>query len=503
MNELILPLTKTQISYEFVEKFCPGSLNLCNGFIFKGKYDLERMKRAVRRLYERHDVMRMKMAKRDDYVYYTWCDEYDPELEIVELNADTRDERYAKAMIDARIRVREDILFSRKGMYRFFAYVLSDEELMLVYIANHMGTDGNSMVLLNAELEKLYENPDREDLPVSSSFEEFQNDRQRIYASAEYNEDSKYWAALMDGYKAPDIQAPEVKDDKNVAMECGAFHVPLDKIKQIARNNKTSNFNLLFLLVEIALAEQLKRDDICLHYIFAARFAPKYQNTFGFVAHGVDMRTNINKNITCRELIEENKRRVNEDIKHIDSADCVSEKEFILSYIPNLNTKPKTTFASLEYTPFVLHSRSNYDFRYCAFIAAELTDILYVYPMCDINIYGMDFVTCFGEKINRYVDRLIENPDITVGELMKVDNKGKSSVMDMLAELWRNVLELDELPNAEDDFFELGGNSYKAFFVMANLPEEYQGKLEMNDFYDYETLDGITSRLCEKLGIKE
>ena len=38
---------------------------------------------------------------------------------------------------------------------------------------------------------------------------------------------------------------------------------------------------------------------------------------------------------------------------------------------------------------------------------------------------------------------------------------------------------------------------------MANLPEEYQGKLEMNDFYDYETLDGITSRLCEKLGIKE
>ena len=123
--------------------------------------------------------------------------------------------------------------------------------------------------------------------------------------------------------------------------------------------------------------------------------------------------------------------------------------------------------------------------------------------MCDINIYGMDFVTCFGEKINRYVDRLIENPDITVGELMRVDNKGKSSVMDMLAELWRNVLELDELPNAEDDFFELGGNSYKAFFVMANLPEEYQGKLEMNDFYDYETLDGITSRLCEKLGIKE
>lgn len=48
MNELILPLTKTQISYEFVEKFS-RSLNLCNGFIFKGKYDLERMKRAVRR----------------------------------------------------------------------------------------------------------------------------------------------------------------------------------------------------------------------------------------------------------------------------------------------------------------------------------------------------------------------------------------------------------------------------------------------------------------------
>ena len=78
-----------------------------------------------------------------------------------------------------------------------------------------------------------------------------------------------------------------------------------------------------------------------------------------------------------------------------------------------------------------------------------------------------------------------------------MDNR--KNIVDMLAELWQAVLELDETPTEEADFFELGGNSYKAFFVITNLPEEYEGKLEMNDFLEYETLGKMADRLIENV----
>ena len=78
-----------------------------------------------------------------------------------------------------------------------------------------------------------------------------------------------------------------------------------------------------------------------------------------------------------------------------------------------------------------------------------------------------------------------------------MDNR--KNIVDMLAELWQAVLELDETPTEDADFFELGGNSYKAFFVITNLPEEYEGKLEMNDFFEYETLGKMADRLIENV----
>ena len=58
-----LPMTNTQANYVKFEEVSPSVFNLSNGFLLKGKYNMERMKKAVRKLYERHDAMRMVMKK--------------------------------------------------------------------------------------------------------------------------------------------------------------------------------------------------------------------------------------------------------------------------------------------------------------------------------------------------------------------------------------------------------------------------------------------------------
>ena len=69
----------------------------------------------------------------------------------------------------------------------------------------------------------------------------------------------------------------------------------------------------------------------------------------------------------------------------------------------------------------------------------------------------------------------------------------------MLGELWKETLELTELPKWEDNFFDLGGNSYKAFFLVENLPDEYKDKVELTDFYDCETYGEMVGIITEKM----
>jgi acyl carrier protein len=73
------------------------------------------------------------------------------------------------------------------------------------------------------------------------------------------------------------------------------------------------------------------------------------------------------------------------------------------------------------------------------------------------------------------------------------------NVRETLGVLWKEALELDDVPKDDDNFFNLGGNSYKAFFLVENLPEEYKDKVELTDFYDCETFGEMVKIISEKI----
>lgn len=412
-----LPMTNTQVNYVKFEEISPAVFNLCNGFLLKGSYDMERMKKAVRKLYEKHDAMRIVM-KKDEKGFYQTVGNNIPDLEIIGLKAEGRDDRYNEAMQDAHKRVRQNIAFSDEGMYRFWAYELSDEEMIIMYIANHSATDGTSMALLNMELEMLYENPDRTDIPQSSNFEDFMLERKELINSEKYKKDSEYWKAIAE--KGDKIELPEhgeVKED--CSMEIGAFTISLEKVHKIARAGKTSNFNVFFLMYRLALYELLHKKNIFMTYIFTGRINPKYFRTFGFIAQGAGSSIDIDDKADWAENLKKVKTESNQSMKHINCSDSTGFGEFVLSYMPKAGGDVKRTFADLESTPFIVHSTSEFKERLYAIIATEMNDVVYIYPMCDVSIYGKEFISAFSGLISKYVDRLDENTDISISELIK------------------------------------------------------------------------------------
>lgn len=59
---------------------------------------------------------------------------------------------------------------------------------------------------------------------------------------------------------------------------------------------------------------------------------------------------------------------------------------------------------------------------------------------------------------------------------------------DTLKEIWKEILELDELPAEDESFFDLGGNSFSAAQVIAELEDRTGKTAEVSDFYERETI---------------
>ncbi len=72
----------------------------------------------------------------------------------------------------------------------------------------------------------------------------------------------------------------------------------------------------------------------------------------------------------------------------------------------------------------------------------------------------------------------------------------------LMQQLWKEVLNLDELPGVNESFFDLGGNSYLAAMIAYAIEEKTGVKVEISDFYEHETITEILNLLRQK-GVNE
>ena len=60
---------------------------------------------------------------------------------------------------------------------------------------------------------------------------------------------------------------------------------------------------------------------------------------------------------------------------------------------------------------------------------------------------------------------------------------------EMLQGIWKEILELEDMPSTDESFFDLGGNSFTASQIIAVLEEKTGKTLDVVDFYDHETIE--------------
>lgn len=121
-----------------------------------------------------------------------------------------------------------------------------------------------------------------------------------------------------------------------------------------------------------------------------------------------------------------------------------------------------------------------------------LTNVLpgYMVPEFYLELERMPFTTT--GKIDK--NKLLDLEEIQTGN---TENTGPvSEIESQLIEIWKNLLEVEEV-NVGDDFFQLGGHSLLATRVVSVIRKKLKVELSVNDFFTHTTISSLAMHLEE------
>lgn len=144
---------------------------------------------------------------------------------------------------------------------------------------------------------------------------------------------------------------------------------------------------------------------------------------------------------------------------------------------------------------FIVGKKSEYNE---AAIRQGLKEILPKYMVPEVIGYLMNMELSGNGKINRkalakQAEKLVKT---TTVEKNKKSVKPISYTEKRMIEIWKNVLENDEI-SVEDHFFESGGNSLQAIYLVNTVNTEFSCDLGIDKLFDYPTIRQLAGYLDE------
>ncbi|HFL7177065.1 TPA: condensation domain-containing protein, partial [Enterococcus faecium] len=247
---------------------------------------------------------------------------------------------YANEEYSYRFNLEEDSLI------RLSLVKIKSNEYYVVCIQNHIITDGWSINILKNEFKSLYNN-----LNINES--KFQYVDYLINTKEKtYNEQIEFWKKELEG-DLPILKVPESKERPKIMKYTGDSISKymnkklFDKIKDVSKISKTSEFNLLLSSYISFLQRYLNQEEVIVGIPVTKRDAEYMENIVGYFVNVLPIRFKYNGDSTIIDLGQEVQYKV---LKAIDNRNVDIEyiaESLKISRTSNINPIYQTVF-SLE-----------------------------------------------------------------------------------------------------------------------------------------------------------
>lgn len=456
------PLTTAQQFHFYYSQYCPKKelLNVGASLTIEVEIDVEELKRAVKKAYERNEFMRVRFTydKEEEKWYQYIVDEEEREIEFVDFSDKSVEE--ADEVMTAWTRVpfdKEDAPLNRVVIIK-----LSNGYEGLYFAGDHRMVDAQSMIGFLRDVIELYCNSKYEGIPYPADMKSYIAQLEKDFAyeanSKAQQRDRAYFHKLIEesepiftgitGKKRLE-QAAEMTGNPNqrsAISSSGDFEAALDifhleeeptkRLMDFCEREHVSLQVLLIMGIRTCLQKLNDQDDVSMQVAYARRATLLEKKSGGTRIHSMPFRTVISTDKTFLEGIHEIRDRQNEVFRYVNfnPVEYLQHRQEFYKNQPGFGYES----ISLTYQPATLREKG----------LTQLGDIKYTSKRYGNGLYsdgcyltvshrpednGLDFLfehqtkaytreelEYFYYYICKIMFKGIENPQLSIGDILKL-----------------------------------------------------------------------------------
>ncbi|SDX04417.1 amino acid adenylation domain-containing protein [Marininema mesophilum] len=318
-NFYVFPASFTQQRIWFLEAMEPGTAfyNIPQTLKVNGKVETNVLKKALRKLVERHETLRTFFRSKDGVPVQVITEQVEVDIEQVVLEEGlTGIERDQKLKCMIQEESLAPFSISALPLFRVRLITLNSQEHIFILNMHHIISDAWSSGIFIEELLYYYdkclngEKPSLEELPIQyADYAEWQTE---WLDSEEMKLQLKYWEKQL--HHAPsvlelptDFPRPAVQSYQGATEIIDLDPSLVSGIREFSNRLGVTMFMSLFTGFNILLKKYSHQDDILIGTPIAGRNKKELEKIIGFFANTIVLRTNLSGNPTVEELLHKTK----------------------------------------------------------------------------------------------------------------------------------------------------------------------------------------------------
>ena len=320
-NNLLIKLTKKQKEMLFMEQKSQDQafFNIPIALSIRGALNLQMMKKSFKMLLEKHEILRLKINKVNEDIsgYIADLDLFD--LEYMNLNASDQSQDINSFV--AHIASKKfDLL--RGQLIRANLIHMDSNSYILLIVIHHIITDQWSNQIIINDMQEIYNSLWEGECPyiVKPDYNYFaflETQKEQHQASL------KYWLEhLQNTDFATNIHRSTIRlDEFEFKGNNYHFEIPSDKaikLKNYAKSQKTTIFNLLFSILASLIYKYSNKSTFAIGCSSANRLHEDSHDIIGYFVDILPIIVNIDQNTKFNEFLKANSRNLLDAYAHQD-----------------------------------------------------------------------------------------------------------------------------------------------------------------------------------------
>ncbi|MGH1392472.1 MAG: amino acid adenylation domain-containing protein [Trichormus sp.] len=350
------PLSFAQKRLWFLDKLQPGLsvYNLPAALRLTGNLDVTRLEQSLQSIVLRHEILRTSFTVINDEPVQNIAANVKLNLPIIDLRELSPENQESQVIQQAKLLTEEPFKLTEPPLLRVTLIQLSNTEFVLILVMHHIITDYWSFRVLVRELISLYQGQTLTKLPIQ--FADFATWQQKWLQSEARNNQLLYWQEQLKNYPR-ELSLPTDYPRKAIQTFKGArlfFTLSpelSEQLRQLSQQHNATLFMTLLTAFNILLYRYSGQDDILVGSTVTSRDRPEIANLIGLFVNNLIFRTNLSKNPSFVELLNQVKETVLGALSHQD----LPFEDLVEQLQPERNLSQNPLFQVM----FVLHNTPN------------------------------------------------------------------------------------------------------------------------------------------------